>query len=270
MGRPLLMRSLPPALRMRVWSRLYAGRHGDFVNLYDAAPLHYAPAARLRLVPGDVISDSIAFTGVYEHRLTRRIARLAKEGGTMIEVGANLGYFSVLWLSLNEDNRLYAFEASPPNVQRLRANLERNGVASRATVLPVAAGAERGRMHFDPGPADQTGWGGLTGISSERTQEVEVVRVDEAVPHEVPYSILKIDTEGADPWVLQGASRLLYAGQVREIWFEENKGRMQALGAEIEPTRALLLDAGFSLKMFGKSTDDTVDWCATRDSSGRA
>jgi hypothetical protein len=51
----------------------------------------------MQLLRGDSISESIAFTGLRELALTRNLAALAKKGGQFVEVGANMGYFSLLW-----------------------------------------------------------------------------------------------------------------------------------------------------------------------------
>jgi len=76
---PLLLRMLPDRLRLAAWSRFYRGRHLDWAPLYERASLRYAPGVTLEALPGDVISDSIAFTGIYELSLTRRVAELARK-----------------------------------------------------------------------------------------------------------------------------------------------------------------------------------------------
>ena len=107
----------------------------------------------MELVPGDHTSDVIAFTGAYETPLTNRVADLARRGG-LVDVGANLGYFSLLWTALNRENQCFAFEASPRNVPLLNRNISRNGLESQVEVFPVAAGKEAGRLSFDLGPEE--------------------------------------------------------------------------------------------------------------------
>ena len=114
----------------------------------------------MTVLPGDVISDYIAFTGAYELALSRRVVELATRGGIMIDVGANLGYFSLLWASQRPDNRVIAFEASPRNVRLLDQNVRTNAFESRIRIVPCAAAATPGRLAFDVGPDDQTGWAG--------------------------------------------------------------------------------------------------------------
>lgn len=50
----------------------------QYLSLFNAAPLHYAPAVAMKLVPADVISDSIALTGVYERHFTNWLVRIAR------------------------------------------------------------------------------------------------------------------------------------------------------------------------------------------------
>lgn len=69
----------------------------------------------------------IAFLGFYELPLTRRIVKLAQKGGLLVDVGANYGYFSLLWGSQKKGNRTIAFEASPRNHEAIEANVSDAG-----------------------------------------------------------------------------------------------------------------------------------------------
>ena len=71
---------------------------------------------------------------MYELELTRRLCDLARRGGTFVDVGANLGYFSLLWAAQNPGNRCVAFEASPRNLDLLRRNVARNSLGGRVEV----------------------------------------------------------------------------------------------------------------------------------------
>ena len=216
MSRPVLLRILPDRLRIAAWSRLYRDRCRQDVALYRSAELAYAPGVTMELVQGDFISDCIAATGVYEPPLTRCVNALAKRGGTLVEVGANLGYFALLWAAASPENRCVAFEAAPRNIDLLRRNVRRNGFESRIEIIPHAAGREAGKLRFDPGPSDQTGWGGLAPLNAGGGIEVDVVRVDSIVPADKPIALLKVDVEGADAWALMGCEKLMKARRARD------------------------------------------------------
>jgi len=215
----------------------------------------------MELVPGDHISDYIAFTGIYDYRFTKRVVQLAREGGTMIDVGANIGYFSLLWCALNSKNRSIAFEASPLNAERLRRNIALNH--SKVTFHAVAVGATAGRMSFDIGPAEQTGWGGFTHSQGLDTVEIDVVRVDEQIDPDVSIELLKVDIEGADAWALMGCERLLRERRVSEIWFEQNKPRAKALDIPADAAQTFLRSVDYVPEPRSDPDADTVQWVAT-------
>jgi FkbM family methyltransferase len=260
--RPLPMRILPPRLRLSLWARYYRGREGETAGLYDHASLEFARGVRMRVLPGDVISDAIAFTGIYELALTRRVIDLAAGNGLFVEVGANLGYFSLLWAAASPSNRVMAIEASPRNIPILSENVARNRMEAQIRVLGVAAGASSGQMTFDPGPVDQTGWGGLTASGVPGALLVDVVRLDEVIAADQEVALLKIDTEGADTWVLEGCERLLRRRAVREIWFEQNRPRMQALGIDADRAAAWLRQQRYDARPEGDPGAELVEWRA--------
>src|SRR2546427_7895311 len=135
MHRPLLLRLLPGRVRHSIFARCYRNAARNYLPLYKEAVLDFAPRVYMEnLIPGDVISDSIAFTGIYEPATSRRVALIARRGGIMVDVGANLGYFSLLWAAAAPNNRVIAFEAAPRNVQMLRRNVHRNGMDSQVQI----------------------------------------------------------------------------------------------------------------------------------------
>ena len=218
----------------------------------------------MQLLPGDLISDSIAFTGIYELALSRRLCELAGKGGTLVDVGANMGYFSLLWAAARADNRCVAFEASPSNIRMLRGNIERNRLDGRVRIIPCAAGASRGSLPFDVGSAEQTGWGGFSSGKTEGSITVDVVRVDEIVEPGEPIALLKIDTEGADSQVLTGCDRLFRTRAVREVWYEQNKPRMKALGIPVDAALTYLQSVGYPASPRCDPESDVVEWRAVQ------
>src|SRR5687768_3620794 len=80
-------------------------------------PLEFGKNIKLDLSKNDVGHKSIIFNGFYELELSRTMVELARKGGLLVDVGANYGYFSCLWVSQRPDNKAIAFEASPENIQ---------------------------------------------------------------------------------------------------------------------------------------------------------
>ncbi|MDB5138668.1 MAG: hypothetical protein JWR12_584 [Mucilaginibacter sp.] len=110
-----------------------------FPNINDKdIKLSFNKDIKLDLVKTDVGHKSIIFNGYYELNLTKDILKYASEGGLLVDVGANYGYFSSLWASVNARNKVIAFEASPANVGPLKNNISKNGLDGQVTVVPMA------------------------------------------------------------------------------------------------------------------------------------
>jgi len=261
-SRPIAMRLLPDRFAISLFDRFYSARRGRWLRLYRNASLRAVPAVSMELVPGDRVSDLIAFTGVHEAELTERVCRLARKGGKMVDVGANLGYFSLLWAASHPANECVAFEAAPRNLDILRNNVEQNSFGKRIRVIPKAAAAQSGRLFFDLGPEDQRGWGGIASVRGERQIEVEAVRVDEEVARDEPIALLKVDVEGADAWALMGCDHLLRAKLVGEVWFEQNKPRMEMLGIEENAAQGYLESVGYRCTPHDALDSPIAQWSA--------
>lgn len=244
-----------------------ASRFGAMIVTGTAATsgpvaLHFAPAHFMRLHPSDVAHRHLALTGFIELALSREICRRARRGGLLLDVGANAGYFSLLWLAAGPENRVIAFEAAPRPLTLLRENLNRNRLESRVRLIASAAGSRSGRMAFDPGPAEKASWGGLSLCPGEGAIEVEVVRLDDVVPPAERVEVLKVDVEGADFWVLEGARTLLASGRVEVVFFEENPERMRGLGIGPEAPRELLERHGYRVRPLPGTR--RMEWMAVR------
>ncbi len=183
------------------------------------------------LISNDDISEAIAFLGFHDWSHTKTIARIASKNnkGVFVDVGANMGYFSLLWASIAPSSRVLAYEASPRNIRIFEKNISRNHMGKTIKLIPKALGDRNGTIGFYCGAEDQTGHGGIYLDDSDGTMQVPIVRLDAELPdEEIDY--LKIDVEGADTLVLYGCENLLRRKSIKLIHFEQNLQRMQHLG----------------------------------------
>ena len=261
--RPFILGCMPPSLRLGVAMRWFR-KKDKYKYLYKNSGLYLNPAIKMDLLPGDVVSDSIALTGMYEHEKAKRLVQIARDGKTLVDVGANLGFFSLLWASVDQKNKVVAFEASPRNIHFLRKNIATNSLGNQISLFPKAVGLERGVLEFDIGNEEQTGWGGFTNSRNDRTISVEVVSLDEMLQTYPIVHLLKIDIEGADFWALKGCEKLLQEKRILEIWFEENKPRAKALGIKENACQNFLVNLGYKVIPEGNPKAETVDWRAVR------
>ncbi len=247
-------RSLPPRLAAsfyyRVISRMNLGNAP-----YLGAPLVFAPGFKMNLLKGDSCHGSIAFSGCYELPLTRRLCEIAKaEGGMLIDAGTNYGYYSLLWTAARQDNRVTAFEASPRNFPALLANLALNGVSDRVDAHNKAVGDVPGTVHFKMSDPVQSGWDKVTEDPAEADWSVPLATLAAELP-DVDYTVLKIDCEGYDYRVVQGARPLLEARRVRYVFFEENPGCAEKFGVGAGEIGSLLEKLGYRVCALGGPTE---------------
>jgi FkbM family methyltransferase len=175
----------------------------------------------MQLRCGDWAHIPIAFMGVYEPALTRLVVAQARPGqpGLLVDVGANFGYFSLLWAGLNPKNRALAFEPALAAGAALAGNIARNGFGDRVQLAPQAVGGERRRVILEEN-LQQTGWSHVV-ADTGAGRAVDMVRLDDEladVGGEIAF--LKIDAEGHDWEVLEGGRQLFAEGRIRAAVFE--------------------------------------------------
>ncbi|MBN8422270.1 MAG: FkbM family methyltransferase [Verrucomicrobia bacterium] len=165
--------------------------------------------------------------------------------------------FSLLWCGLNKSNTVEAFEALPTNVERLRRNIEMNGMQHHIHINEFALGRTDGVVAFETWPPEQSGWGGIAAGFGQTTIEVAVRRLDSVFKQTIGPVTLKTDCEGADAWVIEGAQELLSGDLVKNVFFELNEDRQINMGIPLDASQAILRKCGFHCSQIGVS-----DWHA--------
>lgn len=125
-------------------------------------------------------------------------------GGNVVDVGANIGYTTVLFARAIDDQfKVFALEPEEENFERLERNLTRYGVADRVVARRVAAGASAGSIGLRINP-DHHGDHQVDPSGSS----TPLISVDE-LPE--PIRFVKIDVQGYEPAVLAGMIHLLHS-----------------------------------------------------------
>lgn len=249
----LLRLVYPLELRIKCHSALT--RLGWKPHLSESS-LATAPVSLKALIPGDAVCDHILATGIYDLALSRFMSNLAcKPGGLMIDAGANIGYFTALWASLNGNNRVIAFEPSPRNVAMLKDNLAHAGIANRVSLVSKALGRAAGEASFEVGPDEQTGWGMFATADGAGQIHVPVVKLDDVVPEKDHVTVLKIDCQGADTWVMEGAEKLLAEKRISHIFYEVCPPLLEKLNIPPSAATDWLERFDYRVEVFGNPED---------------
>jgi FkbM family methyltransferase len=222
-----------------------------FLGVHEAE-CHPIPTVTVHLRP-HVWIERLMWAGAYERELVNMFKTVLKAGMTVLDVGANIGYFSALAAGLvGRGGEVYAFEPSPACSSQLKRNL---APFPSAYAFPVAVGDAHGTacFRFSEEP-NQTGWGSL--LSEDKSMQetiVPVVTLDDWVRENKIRRVdfIKMDVEGAECRALQGATALL--NQFRPIIVAElNSTCLARDGRQPADVLALLRTAGYDTFAFNE------------------
>jgi FkbM family methyltransferase len=173
--------------------------------------------------------------GTFERRTQVVLQKLVKRDGVVFDIGANVGFFTLLASCLvGPRGKVVAFEPVPRNVGMLRRHLELNGIEN-VEVRPVAVSDITGVGRMKTWYSDLE-WK----LAPEGDIEVEIVALDDlwstgTLPRP---DLVKMDIEGAEAAALTGARRLL--AEAKPVFVLSAHGKEQD-----ERCRLLLGEAGY-------------------------
>jgi FkbM family methyltransferase len=229
-GRGLLLRAFLPFLRNR-----------DFIF----------ETAKDVLVPAD-LGDWITLHGFVEGYDSEFAPSwsLVRPGAIVIDIGANIGIWTIgAAKRTGPSGKVHAFEPLESNFVRLLSNIKINGVLNVVT-QKMALSNQAGTLKFFPSPNKNSGVGLLLPKSwNVPTCEVEAITLDDyCEQHRIEsVDVLKVDVEGAEYIVLEGASRLLSSAAPPVIVFEMNRDMAANFDSSPEKIGALLSDFKYSV-----------------------
>lgn len=159
---------------------------------------------------GDRI-QRLMWGAAYEPHVKSCIAALLRPGDTFVDVGAHIGFFSLLAAGLvGSTGKVYSFEAESTLFQTLQAN---SAEYSWLQAYWKAVWDASGLISFsNPRELGESGWGKVASVRNEgNVVSVEAICLDDW--HESvgfrPIRLLKIDAEGSELFILKGARRLI-------------------------------------------------------------
>jgi len=167
-------------------------RVGDVELFADAADAAVTPGLR---------------SGAYEPHLTAVFERYCTPGMTVVDVGANLGYYSLLASRLvGPSGRVVALEPNSENCRLLLSSLRMGGVTN-VRLVPVAADTGAGWAYYSTHVGSNGGLIEASDLLKHPGTVVPTFRLDDLV--EGPVGFLKMDVEGAEGRVVKGATRVI-------------------------------------------------------------
>ncbi len=173
-----------------------------------------AQGARFWVDPNDFVDSYIALFGMWELTQLEELAQVATATKTdwFLDIGANTGFYSVMFAAKNLADRIVAFEPDPGNFARLMANLDVNHLAGRIEAIPLALGDASSEVTLYEGAKGNRGESTIV-VPEQTPQEVtfrvQQARLDDLYAIAGQRIIIKMDVEGYEFHVLTGMERTL-------------------------------------------------------------
>jgi FkbM family methyltransferase len=172
--------------------------------------------ARFALSPRSALFRRILIDGEYEPQLVRAFRQHFDPQLDTLDIGANVGFFTVLAAGLVTTGRVLAAEPSRTAAVRLRHNLTLNAVTEKVILFEGLLSDHVGErtLNVIPGREEYSSMGPLVHPSVAGQAFVQetaaATTVDNLVErHQLRPGLIKLDVEGAEALVLAGATRTL-------------------------------------------------------------
>ncbi len=185
----------------------------------------------------------------YEPRDLEMIGPLIPPGGTCVDAGANVGFYTLhLAKRVGPSGRVFAFEPDPRNASRLRRNVALNAFEGIVEVTEAAVSDRNGSGTFHRSDETHSGWGSLASHAGEISSiEVATTTLDSFLEARKIERVdfLKADVEGSEIELLRGAERSLEKRRFRRLFIEFNGVRLAERGLTFADFLSPLESAGY-------------------------
>ncbi len=191
-----------------------------------------------------------------------------RPGDVVVDAGANIGYYSLLSSTIvGGQGKVYAIEAHPRIYDYLSANIRLNRAASVKT-FHTALGSNEGHIRFSDKRKDD-----LNQVTEEGNIIVPLKTLDSLPLSGEPIRLLKIDVEGYEKFVLEGAEKVLARTDI--VFFEAWSEHFRKYDYRLEDILRFLNELGFGFLAYRNGglhaidetfePDDCINLVAVRD-----
>jgi FkbM family methyltransferase len=212
--------------------------------------------AKLELLTKSSLSEGI-FNGGFEKGELRFVGRYLQKGDIFMDVGANVGLFSVIaGRRVGSSGQVWAVEPSPTTRRTLVRNIEVNNL-SNVTVVPCGLSDAGGILTLRESVCGLDAFNSFAEpLEKGVTQltDVEVQTLDELASGQMKKapSLIKIDVEGWETKVIRGGQSLLKRDDAPDLMVEFSNATLNAAGSSCGELEQLLRELGYKLFLVNK------------------
>lgn len=206
---------------------------------------------------------------LYENDVSSCFIRCLKPGDTVIDVGSHIGYYALLSAVLvGESGLVLSFEPESSNYQRILQNISLNGF-NNIRVFNTALGAENKTTQFFVN-SDNDGGHALWDVgqhpfnqisrNQQQVRQVHLATLDDIISRQEiqRLKLIKMDTEGAEYSILQGAIKTLSNYQVPYVISEVNRFGLEQMGTNEKQLRAWMDSLGYDAYLLDPAVSDPI------------
>jgi FkbM family methyltransferase len=183
------------------------------------------------------------YTGLHEFEDMMFLLHLLRPGDIFVDVGANIGSYTILASSVAGTNSI-SFEPVPSTFLHLKNNVAINNIESVVELKNAGVGKEKGKLSFTSSFDTMNHVVTDSSNANLETIQVDIVTLDDILGNRVP-TLIKIDTEGFEMAVLQGAISILKHSSLLAIIVELN-GSCHRYGINEKDIHEFIIVHGFT------------------------
>ena len=201
------------------------------------------------------VDTTLLVHGVYEAFETDLIKRIIGKGMVVVDIGANIGYYTLIASRLvGNKGRVYAFEPEPSNYQRLCKNIAANRYENVVSVCKAASNINgTAKLYVNPAHTGSSSFAEDHPVHSTEAPQcclVETITLDsffEQIGRDIKVDFIKVDAEGAEGLVWDGAQKVL--GQPHLTMFMEfTPNTQRSMGTDPLGLLGKITNCGFTIQ----------------------
>ena len=211
--------------------------------------------------PNDSLySTLIVYLILPEYGEMKFLLEILNKDDNFIDIGANMGIYSLLASSKIEKGRIFSFEPSPKILPQLYENIALNNKKNCIRVIEKAVSGKEGYINFDV--SDSPDYNHIVypkeaevSFAGDSVLRVGTITLDKFISGKNIKNIklIKIDVEGAELLVLKGLQKTLEEKKVAALIVEISKWTISRFGTTVEEIVYFLRKYGFDIYMFDKN-----------------
>ncbi|AFZ27943.1 methyltransferase, FkbM family [Cylindrospermum stagnale PCC 7417] len=211
------------------------------------------PGVKIRCHPDGYSAATALYCGLYDYDEMNFLLRYLRTGDSFLDIGANVGIYTLLAASKIKSGSIYSFEALPKNYTRLKENLTLNQFW-QVKPYAIAISDFTGNTGLNLAEGDSMPF--ITSNVTKNTITVPTDTLDNLLPAEIipELTLVKMDIEGAELLAMKGAISLLKQ-QLHQVWIMEINDAVNNFGYQKQDIVNFLQEYGYGLYTYNPVTN---------------